>query len=319
MTIDETHEPELYWALRGAGGGLFVIVTEFKLRLVRPPPLVRIFSSTWSSNARKLVMQQYQSLLFNDTTLNSNNNIFLLVVVSNAQVDISIDYFGTEFEEFNRTISLLLAALPTPNKTDVRERDWLTYVYERSNADDGTGGLQQLLLENLTYPTYYFKAKHLFYDQPISDHSLDQFFGRLALGDGQIFIEFSPWDGYLSTIPVDQTAFPHRHFKFGIQFMIYWNLGQDEKQQMDRLNEVYLTIYDDSSKHAYINYIDRDVPNWMNAYYHTHQQRLINIQHIYDKDNRFYFERTIESNGINQHIFLNFRLASFVIFVFFLW
>jgi hypothetical protein len=33
--------PELYWALRGNGGGLFVIVTEFKIRLVKSPPLVQ--------------------------------------------------------------------------------------------------------------------------------------------------------------------------------------------------------------------------------------------------------------------------------------
>lgn len=107
-------------------------------------------------------------------------------------------------------------------------------------------------------------------------------------------MSFTPWDGYLSTIPVHKTAFPHRHSKFGIQFMIYWNDREDEKKQMNWLKQVYLTIYNDSTKHSYINYIDRDVPNWMDVYYHTNQQRLINIKYIYDKNNRFYFEKTIE-------------------------
>ena len=44
LTINETHELELFWALRGSGGGLFVIVTEFKLRLVKSPSLVTRFS-----------------------------------------------------------------------------------------------------------------------------------------------------------------------------------------------------------------------------------------------------------------------------------
>ena len=93
---------------------------------------------------------------------------------------------------------------------------------KQSGIDDGSGDHRQLLLDNLTYPTYYFKAKHLFYDQPISDHSLDRFIDQLALGDGRTcHVKFNPWDGYLSTIPVDQTAFPHRHYKFGIQFMVY--------------------------------------------------------------------------------------------------
>ncbi|CAF5030462.1 unnamed protein product, partial [Rotaria sp. Silwood1] len=260
ITINKTHEPELYWALRGAGGGLFVIVTEFKIRLVKPPPLVRHFSSIWYPNATKLVMQRYQSLLFDDKISNFSNNLVLVMFVLKTHVEISILYFGIEFDEFNKTMSLLLATLPTPNRTDF-------------------GDYQQLLLDRLAYPTYHFKAKHLFYDRPISSHNLDKFIDRLASGDGQIGMMFIPWDGYLSTVPVDETAFPHRHFKFGIQFTVSPNDEQHEKQQMNWLNRVYLAVYNDSAKHSYINYIDRDVPNWMNVYYHTHQQRLINIQH----------------------------------------
>lgn len=45
LTINATHEPELYWALRGGGGGLFVIVTEFKIRLIQPPAIVTHYSA----------------------------------------------------------------------------------------------------------------------------------------------------------------------------------------------------------------------------------------------------------------------------------
>lgn len=308
----------MYWALRGAGGGLFVIVTEIKLRLVRPPPLVNIFSSTWHLSTAKVIMQRYQSLLFNDTTFNSNNNVFMAMRVSNVQVDISIDYFDTNLDDFYQIKSSLLAALPTPNATNERTQDWLSYVYERSSADGGDNDYRQLLLVNLTYPTYYFKAKHLYYDQPISDRSLDHFIDRLAAGNAQIATQFNPWDGHSSTIPVDQTAFPHRHFKFGIHFTGVWDRTQDEKEQLNLLNELYLTVYDDSTKYSYINYIDRDVPNWMDVYYHIHKQRLINIKAIYDKDNRFYFERTIESSGIDQRFFSNFHLSILAIFLFFI-
>ncbi|CAF0993100.1 unnamed protein product [Didymodactylos carnosus] len=273
LTINKTHEPELYWALRGAGGGLFVIVTEFKFRLVKSPSLVTTFSSIWYPNATKLVIKRYQSLLFNDKTLNLSNNIFL---------------------SMSNVVSLMLTTLPTPNKTNIHKQDWLSSVYGELSTGKNDSDYRQLLLNNLTYPTYNFKAKHLFYEQPISDHSLDQFIDVLALGDGELYLSFNPWGGYISTIPVDKTAFPHRSSKVGIQFRIYWNDGQDEKQQLNWLNQVYLSLYNDSTKHSYINYIDRDVHNWMNYYYHTHQKRLINIKHIYDKNNRFSFERTIQ-------------------------
>ncbi|CAF1647435.1 unnamed protein product, partial [Didymodactylos carnosus] len=176
----------------------------------------------------------------------------------------------------------------------IHKQDWLSSVYGELSTGKNDSDYRQLLLNNLTYPTYNFKAKHLFYEQPISDHSLDQFIDVLALGDGELYLSFNPWGGYISTIPVDKTAFPHRSSKVGIQFRIYWNDGQDEKQQLNWLNQVYLSLYNDSTKHSYINYIDRDVHNWMNYYYHTHQKRLINIKHIYDKNNRFSFERTIQ-------------------------
>ena len=106
---------------------------------------------------------------------------------------------------------------------NIYEQDWLTFVYRASDLNTSNNDLRSLLLENLTYPTYHFKAKHLFYDQPISNHSLDQFVNQLALGNGQLGLGFNPWDGYLSTIPADQTGFPHRNFKFGIQFTLQWN------------------------------------------------------------------------------------------------
>jgi hypothetical protein len=311
LTINETHESDLYWALRGAGGGLFVIVTELKLQLVKSPSVVTKFRSKWNKNATKLVIQLYQSLLFNDTTFNSNNDIYLVMDVRSTFVEILMTNFGSKLEDFNRIVSSFSTMLPPSNEMNILTQDWLTFV-------NGNENHSQLLLDNLTRRIDYFKGKHLFYDQPISDYSLDQFLERLALRDDGFSMEFTPLDGYLSTIPVDKTAFPYRRYKFGIQFMTFSGSQQLEVQQLNWLNQVYLAVYNDSTKHSYINYIDRDEPNWMNAYYGTHQQRLMNIKRMYDKNNRFYFERTIQSSGANQHKLFNFHFLIFLVSVFFI-
>ncbi len=54
LTITATHESELYWVLRGGGGGSFVIVTEYKIRLVKSPSLVMSFSSIWYPQCHKI-------------------------------------------------------------------------------------------------------------------------------------------------------------------------------------------------------------------------------------------------------------------------
>jgi hypothetical protein len=100
--------------------------------------------------------------------------------------------------------------------------------------------------------------------------------------------------------------------------MTFSDSQQLEIQQMNWLNQMYITVHNDLTKHSYINYIDRDEPNWMNAYYDTHDQLLMNIKRMYDKNNRFYFERTIQSNGANQHKLFNFEFLIFLVFVFFI-
>ncbi len=52
LTINTTHKSELYWVLRGDGS--FVIVTEFKIRLIKSPSLVMSFSSIWYPQCHKI-------------------------------------------------------------------------------------------------------------------------------------------------------------------------------------------------------------------------------------------------------------------------
>lgn len=318
LTINETHETELYWALRGSGGGLFVIVIEFKLKLVPSPSDVTIFSFIWKHNTSKLVGQQFQSWIFNDPIVNSNNNIYWSMVVNDTSIQIGMTFFDIDSKELNKTMSLFLENYPTPVEIIVEKYDWLTFVNSRASTD-ATNAYDhyKLLLENATYPTFYFKAKHLFYNQPISNHSFDQLIDQISSRHGHIYVQFSPCDGYINTIPVDKTAFPHRIYKFGIQFMVYPQNEKNENEDIHWLNQVYLSVYEDSAKHSYINYIDRDQSNWMNAYYHMHQQRLIDIKRTYDKDNRFYFDRTIMTTSGAHKTYLNFYLAT-VLLIFFL-
>ena len=48
---------DLFWAIRGGGGGSFGIVLTWKLKLVRVPPTVTSFAvhKSWDLNAAKLI------------------------------------------------------------------------------------------------------------------------------------------------------------------------------------------------------------------------------------------------------------------------
>jgi hypothetical protein len=64
VTINEHHHPELYWALRGAGGGNFGIVTSFVVRTFSQGPIYtgrRIWNDTYTEQVVDEVYDLYTS------------------------------------------------------------------------------------------------------------------------------------------------------------------------------------------------------------------------------------------------------------------
>src|SRR5690606_6660265 len=60
VDCDGAHEPELFWALRGAGGGQFGVVTALQFATV-PEPLTTRVAAWWSDVAVEQVMAAWQA------------------------------------------------------------------------------------------------------------------------------------------------------------------------------------------------------------------------------------------------------------------
>ena len=60
VDCDEHHDGELFWGLRGAGGGHFGVVTSLMFRTL-PAPAVTVFQLTWPPAAAAAVVQAWQA------------------------------------------------------------------------------------------------------------------------------------------------------------------------------------------------------------------------------------------------------------------
>jgi FAD/FMN-containing dehydrogenase len=60
VDCDEHHDGELFWALRGAGGGHFGVVTSLVFRVL-PAPVATVFHLTWPPAAAASVVQAWQA------------------------------------------------------------------------------------------------------------------------------------------------------------------------------------------------------------------------------------------------------------------
>jgi FAD/FMN-containing dehydrogenase len=61
VDCDEQHDGELFWALRGAGGGHFGVVTSLVFRTL-PAPATTVFHLTWPPAAAAAVLQAWQAV-----------------------------------------------------------------------------------------------------------------------------------------------------------------------------------------------------------------------------------------------------------------
>ncbi len=60
VETDEQREPDLFWALRGSGGGQFGVVTRLKLRTVEAPASIECFRLSWPRAEAAALISEWQ-------------------------------------------------------------------------------------------------------------------------------------------------------------------------------------------------------------------------------------------------------------------
>src|SRR3954471_19983247 len=60
VETDEHSEPDLFWALRGSGGGQFGVVTRLDLKTVAAPPSIECFRLSWPRDEAAALISDWQ-------------------------------------------------------------------------------------------------------------------------------------------------------------------------------------------------------------------------------------------------------------------
>ncbi|WRX18493.1 FAD linked oxidase, partial [Theobroma cacao] len=206
---------DLFWAIRGGGGGSFGIVIAWKLKLVPVPATVTVFtiSRTSEQNAIKLVHRwQYIAHQLPDGT-------FSFVVL--RSVNSSQDGKKTVLASFNlfflggvdELVPLMQERFPELGlvKEDCTEMSWIESILY-------FGQLQNKSLDILLDRTFQspllspaFKAKSDYVKEPIPEIALEAILSKLHEEEAKSAgIFFLAYGGIMDEIPETATPFPHR-------------------------------------------------------------------------------------------------------------
>jgi len=264
LTASPSSEPDLFWALRGGGGGNFGIVTSLTFTTEAAPSLV-VFSLRFDGGAGEVV-DAWQSWLadapdelWSNCVVSAGSPPSVRVggcfVGSAAECSAELDRFGlSSSSRFVSSKGFLEA---------------MRYFAGCSTSDCHASSRQA------------FVASSRILASPVGGSAL------VSLLDGLTGVDLllDSLGGAVSAVGSTDTAFPHRTALASAQ--IYASGGSRAATQ--QVAEIRDGLGKVAGAHGYVNYIDPDMPDWAQAYYGPNLPRLRSVAEKYDPDGVFAF------------------------------
>ncbi|CAN8290580.1 unnamed protein product [Cochlearia groenlandica] len=300
---------DVFWAIRGGGGGSFGVILAWKIKLVPVPEIVTVFTvtRTLEQDGTKVLhtWQQVADKLDED--------LFIRAVIQPASKStkskertISMSYQGQFLGDANRLLQVMQRSFPQLGltKKDCLETSWIKSVMYIAGFPS-TAPSEALLAGKSLFKNY-FKAKSDYVEEAIPIEGLEGLWKKLLEEDSPLTI-WNPYGGMMAKIPETETPFPHRSgTMFKIQWLTLWQDGKaSEAKHMEWMREMYSYMgkyVSKSPRAAYVNYRDLDLGKngkgsdareWGSKYFKGNFERLVKIKAKFDPENFFRHEQSI--------------------------
>lgn len=294
---------DLFWAIRGGGGGSFGIILWWNIKLVPIPPLVTVFTVTKSLNnpSTTKLLQKWQLV-----APNIDHNLFIRVLFQLSNKTVTTSYQALFLGDSKTLLNLTSTSLPELGltKNDCFEMKWIESVLYIAGYSNTTK--PQILLQGKPTSKAYFKAKSDFVRQVIPEKALKNLWKIYEEEDGPLMI-WNPYGGRMGEIEETATPFPHRKGTlFKIQYVTGWLDGEKSMgRHMDWMRRFYRAMgpyVSGNPREAYVNYRDLDLGmnnnngtsgGYLRDYFKENLIRLVKVKRRVDPHNFFRHEQSI--------------------------
>ena len=284
--------PDLFWALRGGGGGNFGVATSFRFR-VHPVGDVATFTITWPWASAASVVAAWQ-----DWALRTPDGLFSVCALSSVdqpgaspRVSASGQWFGSKASLETLLGPLVSAAAPAKKSVVMR-----SYIAAQRLWAGGCQGPASACLERATFAAKSDYARKRLSKAGIQAllHAIDASQADPTLRHGSILLD--SYGGAINRIRPAATAFVHRDALFSLQYEALWDAADPPavaQANIRWLRRLYAAMRPFASGFAYQNYIDPDLASWPHAYYGSNLARLRRVKRKYDPSNFFRFAQSV--------------------------
>jgi FAD/FMN-containing dehydrogenase len=278
LAVDASHHSDLFWALRGGGGGNFGIVTQLTFRTHAAADAAWFVDSfAWADAAH--VLDAF--LAWAPSAPDGVGALCRLAAGGTPTVQVFGQFLGSQAQ-----LASLLAPLHakvTPSSSSSGTSSWVDLARR-------WGGCHTLTLDQCAVPhPNPFAAGSDYIGKRPSLAALGAFPTAIeARGTASGALLVDAYGGAINRVPAKATAFVHRNQLASVQ-----TFAAGDGSARAWVDATRKAIRPATSGFSYQNYIDPDLAAWQHAYYGANLPRLKQVKRRYDPGNLFRFAQSI--------------------------
>ncbi len=272
--VSTDDDPDLLWALRGAGGGQFGVVTRLRFATIADPATTR-FHLTWRYADAADVTERWQAwAATTDEGMNANVRV---IAGRDPGREPVLHLFGIHLGSRGDT-ERLLAQCGDPATSELAE-----LPYEQAKPT-----LSGLGAEPPGTERRYERSRSAFFARPLPRAVIDDLVAAFAdtrMPGTYRELNFTPWGGAYNRPDERATAFAHRDELFLLEHMQQLPAGQISAW----VDESWQITDPHSSGRVYPNFPDVELDDPLTAYHGGNLARLRELKQRYDPERFFHF------------------------------
>ncbi|MFI5958115.1 FAD-binding oxidoreductase [Cryptosporangium sp. NPDC051539] len=276
-TTDANHDADLFWSLRGGGGGHSGIVTQFTFDTV-PAPTVTIFTLRFPAAASAKVLAAWSAWM--RAAPNRLTSLCAITAAAAPTNRVTGTWTGSPDGLDAQLSALISAAGAAPTSRTKHTYSYLDAM--RSFA----GCLSKTAAECGTYRPEAFRAASRLVDGSINASTAAEVVDVARRRNGMVLL-FDALGGAVGSLAAGDTAFVHRKATASVQ--IY----SGRASSGPAVNAVSTALRPLVGSGAYVNYLNADQTDWATAYYGANLPRLKTVVKHFDPDGVFTFPQSL--------------------------
>ncbi|WP_405145977.1 FAD-binding protein [Sphaerisporangium sp. NBC_01403] len=296
--------PDLFWALRGNGGGNYGVVTSYELKPVHVSTMVN-YMVAWPWEAAKQLIEQWQPW-----AIGSPDDLAAYLIAMNPDAGTGppqLFIYGAWYrgvEELDRHLDTLVGMVGvSPVHRMVAEKP----VYDAIMEFYGCGELSTDQCHRVGYSPEaqmprdnFYRTRNRMFGGPVPTPNVDRLLETFTESGrtGQFrMLYFETLGGAANGPARTDTAYVHRTTEMLTGYTVSLTnpdyTAEDAAACEEWLADGFRVLDRDSLRESYQNYMDPALPDWRQAYYAENYPRLVQIKRKYDPHRFFHFAQSI--------------------------